>query len=304
MTPMISHSSYPLLCLVLPAVALAQDAGEPGLFSLTQDTEHTSEPLTDNWDQENITRLDAAEVQDFGTADLRICFGYATRSGRVGRSNNLFQFDLSGNRDGDDQDDDFGVRGEFQWGFMENMELELSMPINLGDGKDEGNYPLFVKWQWMLAEAQDWMPAIAVSNELRVGTYRNHGVDWQLKGIFTWDLVPDEMRLHLNPFIEILGNQEFENNRHYNVGGILGFDCKITEDLVCTADYVLETGEINGMSMQHLGELAIDWHFAENQVLAVGTQAQLDGDAQGPNWAIAIGYQYRLDNIGGFTYTN
>ncbi len=307
MRRIMSWLSCTALVAGLPAAAMANETNTDELssFSLIQDTEYTSDAPADlNWDAEGIVRQRAADVQEFGTVEFKVFLDYATYSGRLGRTSNIFEADWNGNNRGDDQDDDIISRFEMQWGFMENMELVLKLPINYGDGKTAGNYPLHVGLQWKISEGQDWMPSFALYNELRVGTYKNHGADWEIRPIMTFNIVPDEFRLHVNPFFQIIGNENYSNNRHYNAGTIIGFDWRMTEDMFLNVDYVLETGLINGMSMQHLAEVGVDWAFAENQMLSLGTRAQLDGDAQGPNWGITLAYMYTFDNLGGFTYTN
>ena len=237
----------------------------------------------------------SADVQEEGTFDLKLLFDYGTSSDR--------------------SDDDYGNRVELQWGVYADHELVFKLPINYGDG-EEGNVDVSVGWQWRLLEADGgWMPAMAVYNELRLPTGNgSEGVDWELRGVFTWELEPGKCRMHLNPFIRFMDTGNLETNladarrdddlgflfgdddevsgRHFAAGGIIGFDHRLTDSTVVNFDYILDSGRLDGYSMQHSMEAGMDYQLSDNQTLTWATRWTMDGDDQGDNWGFTLGYNF------------
>ncbi len=286
-----------LVLLATPTLSVAQDSNslsEVSSFSLQapRQDEGGGEAAGSSWDVEGPVSMRSADVQERGTFDLKIVFDYATSP--------------------DGSDDDVGNRVELQWGVCPNNEVVLKLPINYGDG-EEGNPDLSVGWQWKLMDQQDWIPAIALYNEVRTPTGNgSEGADWEFRGIFTWDVNPGTCRLHLNPFIRVMDGNNLETNarhdrdhdrgnsfrnrrdevsaRHFAAGGIIGFDHRLTDTTVINVDYILDSGRLDGFSMQHSMEAGMDYSLTDNQTLAWSTRWTVDGDSQGDNWGFSLSY--------------
>jgi hypothetical protein len=98
------------------------------------------------------------------------------------------------------------------------------------------------------------------------------------------------MRLHFNPFITFVNGNDDEGDRNRQCGAALGFDYRVSDDLLFIADYRHTTGESEGNSDQQSVELGMDWEFANDQMLALGTQFEVDGDDEGPDWGVSVSY--------------
>ena len=130
--------------------------------------------------------------------------------------------------------------------------------------------------------------------------------------MFTWDVNPGKCRLHLNPFIRFMDTDNYETNtahdrghnhdnpfwndfkevsgRHFAAGGIIGFDHRLTDSTVVNVDYILDSGRLDGDSMQHSMEAGMDYSLTDSQTLAWSTHWTLDGDDQGDNWGFSLSY--------------
>lgn len=289
-----------LVIAVVQAAALADaNSSDPALdvatgFSLSAVAQDNG---SSTWDVEGPVSMRSADTQERGTIDLKIGFDYGTSS--------------------DGTDDDYGNSFELQWGLADNHEIRLMLPINFGDGED-GNADLSFGWQWRLWEEQNALPAFAVYNELRIPSgYHSSGLDWELRGVMTWTLQPDSMRLHFNPFIRFMDGDNLESNlhgdgddhgfffdndhhsaRHFAAGGIIGIDYRFSDTTVLNVDYVLDSGRMNGYSMQHSMEAGLDYDLGNGQSLTWATRWTLDGDSQGDNWGMTISYIISCDDWG------
>ena len=284
------------MMLALPVVTDADDSvslSEVSNFSLqaTPQDDAGGGGAGDDGDVEGPVSMRAADVQAQGTFDLKIVLDYGTS--------------------GNGTDDDIGNRVELQWGFLEDHELVFKLPVGYGDGRIEGNGDLSVGWQWKFLEGDGgWMPAMAVYNELRTPTgYHSSGWDWELRGVFTWDVNPGTCRLHLNPFIRFMDTDNLEANlannaddltlgddddevsgRHFAGGGIIGIDHRLSDTTVINVDYILDSGRLDGYRMQHMMEAGMDYQLNDNQMLTWATRWTLDGDDQGDNWGLSLSY--------------
>ena len=297
------------MMLALPSVSDADDSGglsEVSNFSLQATPQDEGDAgagagagAGDGFDVEGPVSMRSADVQEQGTFDLKIVFDYGTSS--------------------DGSDDDYGNRVEVQWGVCPDNEIVFKLPINYGDG-EEGNADVSIGWQWKLYDQQDWIPATAIYNELRLPTGNgSEGVDWEIRGVFTWDVNPGTCRLHVNPFIRVMDGDNVATNarhdldrnrgnsssnrgnffgnrrndvsaRHFAAGGIIGFDHRLTDSTVVNIDYILDSGRLDGYSMQHSMEAGMDYQLTDNQMLAWATRWTLDGDDQGDNWGLSLSY--------------
>lgn len=243
------------------------------------------------WDIDAPVRLRAADPQEPCTVQLLQTFDWSTAS--------------------DGTDDDITSVSRIEWGFLPNHELNLSVPVRLGDGAVEGNADITIGHKWRLWSEKDWLPSFAILNELRVPNgYRSQGVDWTLTGLITKSIVPDKLRVHANPFLKSVNGENLVRGRevprwarskhdidprHFQWGFVIGADYKINECLIVTADYIHETSNIYGWRNQHTVEQGVEWRFAENQTLGAAAYLSLDSDHLGPNTGLRFNYTYTFD---------
>jgi len=193
------------------------------------------------------------------------------------------------------KDEDHELEGILEWGMAENWEFILEVPVELGDGKVEGNGDIAeFGFHTRLWEESEMMPAFAVRNLVRLPTgYHSDGVDYTLIGLFTKTLTSDGLRCHFNPFLKsINGNQE-EGDRDFRWGAALGMDYKLSDEVRVIADYIHQNSEEEGNRNQHSVELGLDWEFAPEQTISVATEFELDGDNSGDDFSARV--QYMID---------
>lgn len=243
----------------------------------TQETTMMSTASSENeWEIEGPIFLRSADPEETGELVFKNIFGYSTSS--------------------DGSDDDLEYELEIEWGIVENHELIFEVPIEFGDGGVEGNADITLGWHWRLWKEQDWIPAFALRNYIRIPSgYHSDGVDYEARGLITKTIVPGKLRAHLNPFLRSLNGELGDpDRRHFQWGAAVGVDYRLTDNLLFVADYVHESGETEGTRNQHLMEFDVDWEIAEHHKLGVSTQIGLDGDSEGPNFGVMISYIYSL----------
>lgn len=193
-------------------------------------------------------------------------------------------------------DEEHEVELIIEWGMAENWEFIFELPVQIGDGRVEGNGDITeFGFHTRLWEEGDWMPAFAVRNLIRIPTgYHSDGVDYTLRGLFTKTLVPDVLRMHFNPFATTINGNLEEEERNFRWGMALGVDYKMAPELRLVADYLHQNSEEYGNRNQHSMELGLDWEFADDQMISVATEFELDGDKAGDNFAARVQYMIEI----------
>jgi hypothetical protein len=241
----------------------------------TKETTTTTTVASENeWEIEGPIFLRSADPEERGEVVLKNTFGYSTSS--------------------DGTDDDIEYELEVEWGVVENHELIFEVPVEMGDGGVDGNADITLGWHWRLWREQDWVPAFALRNYVRIPSgYHSEGVDYEARGLITKTLVPGKLRAHLNPFLRSLNGELGDSDReHFQWGAAAGADYRIADNLLFVFDYVHESAETEGIRNQHLLEFDVDWEMVEHHKLGVSTQIGLDGDSEGPNFGVMLSYMY------------
>jgi len=289
LTSLLLWSSSPVLAAAAHDDASSAPVTEVTTFNLAADqaatmteTAVTTEEKTatggGNWDIWGPVQMRCADPEDLGELELKNKISYGTSS--------------------DGTDDDVEYEIELEWGFAPDHELIFEVPVEMGDGGVDGNADITLGWHWRLWKEQDWIPAFAIRNYLRVPSgYHSSGVDWEFRGLLTKSIVPDKWRLHLNPFFKSANGDNIEDVRYFQWGFIFGTDYKITDNLVFNMDYVHETSDEEGYRNQHSMEVGLDWNIDEHSGIGFVSRNTLDGDGFGENWGFTITYKYVFDNI-------
>jgi len=239
--------------------------------------------------------LRSADPEPLGEAELKFIYGFKSQA---------------------DESDEHEFELVFEWGFAKNLEFILEWPVQLGDGRVEGNgdieeFGLHIR-HW---EESGLLPAFATRHLIRIPTgYHSDGVDYTARGLFTWTLAPNAWRLHFNPFLTSkngnfddendddwwFGNEEGEE-RHFLWGAAIGFDWQLTDNMVLIMDYQNLSSADEGVRNQHALELGGEWEFAEHQKLGWQTEFGLDGDDHGTDFGARLSYilELGLPGLGG-----
>lgn len=209
------------------------------------------------------------------------------------------------------------IRNEFNWatGFEEGDDLttySLSLDygiapmhhltlettaINIGDGGVEGNGDVRFGWHWQLLREEDYVPAFALRNYIRIPTgYESSGVDYELRGLFSKS-VSDHVRIHFAPFLKSVNGDNIEDVRYFQWGAAIGSDWKINDKLDLVIDYVHETSQTEGLRNQHSLDAGFIYEIAPGHKLGVNGRVGLDGDGVNGDWGAGIFYTIALDGL-------
>ncbi len=182
---------------------------------------------------------------------------------------------------------------------MHHLTLETT-GIDLGDGGVNGNGDIRLGWHWQLLKEEDWQPAFALRNYIRIPTgYESSGVDYELRGLFSKS-VADHVRIHFAPFLKSVNGDNIEDVRYFQWGAALGSDWKVTDKLDLVVDYVHETSQTEGLRNQHSLDAGFIFEVAPGHKLGLNGRVGLDGDGVNGDWGAGIFYTIALDGLPSF----
>lgn len=263
-------------------------------------TEESAEAADENWDIFGPIRLRSADPEELGEIELKFVTEWGTSSGG--------------------EHDSVEIEPEIEYGIAPNHELIWAIPMELGFGGVDGNADQEVGWHWRLwkEDVNGLLPAFAIRNILRIPSgYHSSGVDWTVRGLFTKSIIPNKLRVHVNPYFALVNGNNLESeeegegwlneylglgkgeegHRFFRWGIIPGVDYKLTDSLSLLMAYVYENSPMEGQRDQHSVEIGLDWEINAHNEIGIVNRIGLDGDAVGDNYSIGITYAYVFDNV-------
>lgn len=269
-----------------------------GLVQTSESTTITTRTSSTGWNLSGPYFLRSADPEPVGEIEVKFIYGYATAS---------------------DESDTHEFELEIEWGISEGLEFIFETGVEIGDGGVEGNGDITIGFHTKFWDEDGLLPAFAMRNHGRFPTgYHSDGVDYIGRGLFTWTLMPDKLRLHFNPFLKSIngnldddgggsgfarlghgghgfsglpfGSHDRSGGAHFLWGAALGFDCRLSDDLLMTLAYKHESSETEGNRNSHSVEWGADWKFASNQKLGLAAEFGLDGDDDGSNFEFRVSY--------------
>ena len=242
-----------------------------GLVQTSESTTITTRTSSSGWNLSGPYFLRSADPEPVGQIDVRFIYGYATASEKSDTH-------------------DFGL--EIEWGISEGLGFIFESGVELGNGDVKGNGDITIGFHTKFWDEDGLLPAFAMRNHGRfpTGYHDSSGVDYIGRGLFTWTLMPDKLRLHFNPFLKSINGNLGHDGTHFRWGAAVGFDCRMSDDLLMTLAYKHETSETEGNRNSHSVEWGADWKFASNQKLGLAAELGLDGDDDGSNFEFRISY--------------
>lgn len=201
-----------------------------------------------------------------------------------------------GQPSGDSNDDDWQIDLVAEWGFAENWEFILEVPVHLGDGRVQGNGDIGeFGFHTKLWDEGDSYPAFAVRNLIRIPTgYHSSGVDYQLRGLFTKSCPTCGVRWHLNPWLKTVAGHNDDDTRNLLFGAALGIDYPLADDLNFIADYQYNRGENEGDEEDQLIELGLDWSLSADRMVGLSGTFGVDGNDSGDDFTVGVSYIIKL----------
>ncbi len=253
--------------------ALGQDPGQ-GAPGKDVTTSVTRGAIHESWEIDGPVFLRSADPEPEGEGVIKNIFSWETTKGS-------------------DDDDDFEYEFEFEYGFAHNHEFIFEVPVEIGDGRIDGNADIELGWHWRLWEEDGALPAFAMRNFIRIPSgVDSSGVDYEWRGLMTWTLVPDTMRLHLNPFIKSVNGNNEEDVRPFQWGVAIGTDYRLADNLNLITSYIYSNGEEEHTRDNHSAEVGLDWAVAEHHTICFASLIGLDGDSHGTSFGLSISYIY------------
>ena len=128
---------------------------------------------------------------------------------------------------------------------LENMQLRLTMPFELGNGQIERNADLNFGVQERWIAEHDGIPSFSTLGEIRMPTGRNsNGADGTFTAITAKDLGPGTVLL--NGWVRSANGDDIDDVRHFQWGLRLGYKWRITDRFAVVGDLVHQSSEQTG----------------------------------------------------------
>lgn len=226
-----------------------------------------------------------------GEWEFELTAAWVTRSsessGRRGRGRHR----RSRDRDGE-TDDSFTLTPSIKYGITDDLFVELEvLPINLGDGGEQGNGDLGLTVFYQCTHEDDVMPAIASWIEMRIPTGEgSSGVDAELH-LNLSKSVATNCRAHLEGFVETANGGrggDDENRRAFQWGIGPGFDYRISDQTIAVINYLHRSSEEYGHSNQNILQLGMAHEITEGQHLKLAVDIGLDNHEETPNFGTKV----------------
>lgn len=189
-------------------------------------------------------------------------------------------------------DDDFTFTPNIKYGLTDDLFIELEvLPLNLGDGGDQGNGDLALQLFYQVARETDTLPAFAVWVEGRFPSGEgSSGVDGELHLNVTKTLATN-LRGHVEGFFVTANGgrgDEDENRRAFQWGTGVGVDYQINDQTICTLNYLNRVSNERGQSNQNILEIGGVREIAEHQHLKLAIDIGLDGHDDTPDFGAKV----------------
>jgi len=276
-----------LVALAFVAPAMADDTKSEG-----NDNKMAAAPSSE-WDTLSDTWFfqDAIPVSQ-GMVDLRLSFGWQTGSWPS---------------NGGDSDDDFVATPSIYWGFADNWEASVNLPMWLGDGGDrggyaDGNYDANVGVLWRFAKQDDGhMMDMALAGNFRLPTGNgSSGIDYEGRLAMTHTYACNA-RSHLNVWGKITNGDDHESARglrNNNSNGIWGGGFGIANSWRTN-----RLGWDDERNWQYGADLGFDFPFCDNgNVRMVFDYLTRTSIQEGQNWwhILQTGWEWKINDADRF----
>lgn len=273
-----------LVALAFVAPAMAQDSKDAG-----NNNKMAAAPSSSQWDTLSDTWFfqDAIPVPQ-GNVDLRLSFGWQTGSWPSNAG---------------DSDDDFVATPSLYWGFAENWEASVNVPVWLGDAGDrggyaDGNYDANVGVLWRFAKQDDGhMMDMALAGNFRIPTGDgSSGIDYEGRLALT-HLYSCNARTHLNVWGKITNGNDHESGRRVrsaNTNGMFGGGLGLASSLRMN-----RIGWDDERNFQYGANVGVDFPICDNgNVRMVFDYLTRTSNQEGQNWwhILQTGWEWKIDD--------
>lgn len=229
-----------------------------------------------------------------GTSDF-----YNVREAFANQRQGEWEFEVGSAWRTDDSgsDDDISAFANLKYGITDRFYIEVSaLPINLGDGGDQGAGDTGLLLFYQCMDETDWLPAFGswISGRFPSGD-GSSGVDGTLGGAFTKTLVP-RLRGHLQGTITTAngarGGEDYDR-RDFQWGAGVGIDYEIDEKTYAILNYTNTVSDEVGNGNLNVLEVGVTHNICPGQRLRASVDVGLDDNGETPNFAAKI--QWSID---------
>jgi hypothetical protein len=255
--------------LVVVFLGSALAAAQPSDSGVDVDT------VAERQSMDAYTSLEDGQPGAPGSLELQLDFGWSTTSDESDPI--IWDTQLKYTPDGSE--------------FLRNMQLSLTVPLELGNAGIDGNGDSEFAWQQRWVAEDGDMPTLATIFSMRAPTgYQSSGVDGTFTGIVAKDCGPGTF--YLNGWVKSANGDNIEDRRDFQWGGRLAYLWRFAEDASLTMDYVNQTSEVHGKSNMNVLELGAQFQINENVIVGPGIFVGLDGKDSTPNFGAGIRVTY------------
>lgn len=206
-----------------------------------------------------------------------------------------FQVPMGWTTRSDAGDDDFALATALKYGITDDLFLGLEvLPLNLGDGRDQGNGDLGLIAHWRIVRETDAMPAFATWMRMRVPTGQgSSGVDGEFHGTLSKSIA-DRLRVHLDGFVMTANGErgeQFDNNedrRHFQWGVGPGLDYELCESTLLVMNYLHRNSFNYGAANQNILEFGVNQKLFGSHTLKAAIDVGLDDNEDTANFAAKL----------------
>jgi len=171
--------------------------------------------------------------------------------------------------------------------FLNNTQLIVAVPLELGLGGVDGNGDVNLEWQQRWVKDNGTMPTLSTLTEVRLPTgYHSSGVDGKITGIVAKEAGPGT--LYFNAFAETANGDNVEDLRHFQWGFRGGYKWRINEKFALIGDYVNQSSEEEGHANINALELSGMYKATEHLTIGPGILIGLDHNDETPNFGAGV----------------
>ncbi len=223
--------------------------------------------------------IEDINVAEQGELEVQITFDWSTK--KFGQSKNV------------DKDDTvlYNIY-EIKYGLASNLEVGLSLPIDIGDGHVTGNGDLEIIAKYCLWRDKDWYPGFAVGAAIRAPSgVDSSGVDGELNLILTKSF--GLHRVHVNGMLKTANGHNIEELRHFQWAVGVGYDHPIIDSkTLFIADYFCRSSEQDGVGNVNTLELGIQRELIKHHTLGASIRVGLDDHDETPDIGVGVKYVF------------
>lgn len=249
-----------------------------------------------------------------GMVDLRLSGGWQTASFPANNGHSS---------------DDYIMTPALYWGFAENWEASINVPVWMGGGGDrdgyiKGNYDTNVGVMWRFLEQADGRPFdMALIGNFRIPTgYKSQGVDYEVRLAMT-HTYDNDWRAHFNfwgNFVNgnndnsqrararaaraefgplgdfVLDDPYKAGRRSTQYGGNLGFDMPLCAngDVRMVVDYLARNSRTKGQNWWHILQAGWEWQMTDANRMGFSFFYNLDNSTDAPTSGAQLTLAYAL----------